>query len=178
MAWRQDGISVRPDGKLTLDLASGRWGCRPDLHRITTVRKTVLTRYLTIRGMKKRNFAYASGRGKLASWPAQEITRQEGRPDALPDDQRAWNRHFAYASGRVDDRPDGVNWRPIDRPFDRPFDRFSIGTLGSIALQPDRSLNAVPDQIKAFGRKNEGGSCWDRRGKFLADLGLPFWGFL
>ena len=121
---------------MNLAYASGRESYRLDLHKKSPVRKAVLTRFLTIRELK--------------------------------------NKHFAYASGRADDRPDGVNWRP----FDRPIDRSSIGMLGSIALQPvrsaDRSLNAVPDQIKAFERENEEevvgseeGRFWRSRAPFL-----------
>ena len=87
-AWRQDGLSFRPDGKKTWKLwkrprvrtgyqsvltgsrmgSTGKWpgvrtgGYRPDLHKKSPVRKAVLTRFLTVRELEKLHFAYSSGR--------------------------------------------------------------------------------------------------------------------
>ena len=49
-------------GTLQNGLASGRGGCRPDLHKKSPVRKAVLTRFLTIRELGNGHFAYALGR--------------------------------------------------------------------------------------------------------------------
>ena len=112
MAWRQDGEAA----VLTCT-------------KMTPVRKAVLTRFRTIRGMQKRNLAYASGRGSYRPDLHKKSPVRKAVLTRFLTIRELENRHFAYASGRADDRPDGVLKRigaggdKNSSPFDRPIDR-------------------------------------------------------
>ena len=102
-ASRQDGGSARPDGQQSEKPWNMAW--RQDgkagvltCTKMAPVRKTVRTPFLTIRGMKKRKIAYASGRASCRPDLHKKSTVRKAVLTPFLTIRGLENGHFAYAS--------------------------------------------------------------------------------